>query len=128
MWKTVVRPKPEPAMEAIPKRYKEAKGGFDSFEEASDFIGSHCIYCTNQGERGTETECKDLHNLCLAMGNNFPMWTKAFIKLERKRKPMFLPLDEGEIVSCINYILDPDKLPQKTLEYFDRISAEAARG
>lgn len=61
------------------ERYREsAYQEFRTFEEAERLLGNYCNQCR------LESTCKITKGLMHAIGNNYPFFSKEFVKLELK--------------------------------------------
>lgn len=81
---------------------------FRSFEEADNFLGDYCAHCR-------EVRVCDLRKgLCHAIGNNYPYFTKSFLRLVSKEKPNPISAEE---TSLPERVIACSKFNPKQLEF-----------
>ncbi|MBT4135805.1 hypothetical protein HOD75_04705 [archaeon] len=99
------------------ERYEPCSSqGFGTFEEAERLIFDYCNFCTESEFIEPESQrpkhkCDTLNRLRLAMGENYPSWDEAFVKLQRKDALSIFP-DTSEELPYSLVICKKFKSPQ----------------
>lgn len=103
------------------KRYQPSRyPGFNTFEEGQKFIRNNCLFCRNSMliDSNKRHKCDMLHDLRLAMANNYPFWNYSFVKLElrEEHKPRWLEKVDPE-TALLETIISCKKFQSKQLEF-----------